>query len=116
MQVAECYGDQLITVISLGPKALYELAASSTPPEVREEIERRIAAGEIISAADVKRIKYFFIGLRRKQFSLLKKSFWRAAKSSRNDRQSSSPALIKHGVRLRSATLLPGESAGILRG
>ena len=52
MQVAECYGDQLITVISLGPKALYELAASSTPPEVREEIERRIAAGEIVSAAD----------------------------------------------------------------
>jgi hypothetical protein len=36
--------------------------------EVQAEVERRIAAGGIVSAADAKRIKYFFIGLRRKQF------------------------------------------------
>jgi hypothetical protein len=52
----------------LSMAALRELAAPSTPPEVREEIERRIAAGEIVSAGDVKRIKYFFIGLRRNNF------------------------------------------------
>jgi hypothetical protein len=36
-------------VADLGLQALYELSAPSTPPEVREEIERRIAAG--VSAA-----------------------------------------------------------------
>jgi hypothetical protein len=39
-----------------GRKGLaHNAPAPSTPPEVREEIERRIAAGEIISAADVTR-------------------------------------------------------------
>jgi hypothetical protein len=46
-----------------------------------QEVEHRIAAGEIVSAADVTRIKYFFIKLRRKQFPPSKKSFWRGAKS-----------------------------------
>jgi len=32
--------------------ALTELAAPSTPPEVQAEVERCIAAGEIVSAAD----------------------------------------------------------------
>ena len=34
IHVAEVYGSKLTTVV--GPKALYELAAPSTPPEVRE--------------------------------------------------------------------------------
>jgi hypothetical protein len=38
------------TMLHLDPTALYELAAPSTPPEVQAEVERRIAAGEIISA------------------------------------------------------------------
>src|SRR3982074_408856 len=33
------------------PKALYKLAAPSTPPEVQAEVERRVAAGEAASAA-----------------------------------------------------------------
>ena len=51
INVAEQYSGKLLTVGSLSPKALYELAAPSTPPEAREEIERRVAAGEIVSAA-----------------------------------------------------------------
>jgi hypothetical protein len=41
--VAEQFGSKLATVANLGPKALYELAASTA--EVRAEVERRIAAG-----------------------------------------------------------------------
>jgi hypothetical protein len=43
-------------------------------------VEHCIAAGGIVSAADAKRIKYFFIGLRR-NISPPKNSFWRGAKS-----------------------------------
>ena len=50
MQVAERYGKSN-TMLDLTPTALYELAAPSTPPEVQAEVERRIAAGEIVSAA-----------------------------------------------------------------
>jgi hypothetical protein len=49
MQVAERYGKSN-TMLDLTPTALYELAAPSTPPEVQAEVERRIAAGEIVSA------------------------------------------------------------------
>jgi hypothetical protein len=42
MSVAREYGgDKSLIVRDLGTSALYELAAPSTPPEVREEIERR---------------------------------------------------------------------------
>jgi hypothetical protein len=51
MGVAEKFGKSN-TMLHLDPTALYELAAPSTPPEVQIEVERRIAAGEIISAAD----------------------------------------------------------------
>jgi hypothetical protein len=50
MEVATANGGKLPTVRSLSPKALYELAAPSTPPEVQAEVERRVAAGEPASA------------------------------------------------------------------
>jgi hypothetical protein len=37
--------------------ALYELAAPETPEEIREEIERRIAAGELATIEDVRTVK-----------------------------------------------------------
>lgn len=46
MHVAEVYGGKANIMFDLTPTALYELAAPSTPPEVRAEVERRIAAGE----------------------------------------------------------------------
>jgi hypothetical protein len=41
----------------LSVHALRELVSPSTPPEVQAEVERRIAAGEILSAAEVKKLK-----------------------------------------------------------
>jgi hypothetical protein len=52
MSVARQFDGKSITVTDLRISALYELAATSTPPEVQAEVERRIAAGEIVSAAD----------------------------------------------------------------
>jgi hypothetical protein len=43
-------------VEDLTPTVLYELSAPSTTSEVRAEVERRIAAGDILSAADVNRV------------------------------------------------------------
>ena len=57
INVAAVYGDKPGTVPGLNLKALYELAAPSTPPEVRDEIERRIASGEVVSATEVKQLK-----------------------------------------------------------
>ncbi|MFY9954149.1 hypothetical protein [Bradyrhizobium sp.] len=37
--------------------APYELAAPETPEEIREEIERRIAAGELATIEDVRTVK-----------------------------------------------------------
>src|ERR1700704_4572501 len=45
------FDGKVISLISLNPKALYELAAPSTPPEVQAEVERRVAAGEPALAA-----------------------------------------------------------------
>lgn len=53
MHVATHYGSKVSTVLNLDPSALYELAAPKTPPEVREEVERLIAAGEVVSKATV---------------------------------------------------------------
>jgi hypothetical protein len=55
MAVAENLGDKLATVANLGPKALYELAAPSTPQAVREQVEELIVDGQKVTAADVKR-------------------------------------------------------------
>jgi hypothetical protein len=49
MIVPEHFTGKLATVARLSTRALYELAAPSTPPEVQTEVERRIAAGELLS-------------------------------------------------------------------
>jgi hypothetical protein len=54
MNVAKKFGKSP-TVGDLSVTALYELASSTA--DVRAEVERRIAAGEIVSAVDVKKMK-----------------------------------------------------------
>lgn len=51
-RATEVFGDKCATVAHLPPTALYELAA-----ELREEIERMIAAGDMVTAATVKRVQ-----------------------------------------------------------
>jgi hypothetical protein len=55
--VARTYGSDPSRVTGLSQLALMELAAPSTPPEVQAEVERRIAAGELVSGADVRTLK-----------------------------------------------------------
>jgi hypothetical protein len=55
MKVAEQYGSKSQIVLSLPPTALYALASSA--PEVQAEVERRIAAGELVSAGEIKSMK-----------------------------------------------------------
>jgi hypothetical protein len=53
MSIATKFGNaDRSNLTGLSMHALTELAAPSTPPEVQAEVERRIAAGEIVSAAD----------------------------------------------------------------
>jgi hypothetical protein len=52
MSVAEVYGGKYDSLSHLKPEALYELAAPSTPEEVRTEVEReRWAAAKFGSFA-----------------------------------------------------------------
>ncbi len=57
MAVADRYRDktEMISVFDLG--AMYELAADSTPDDLRDEFEQRAAAGEPIRGRDVKAAK-----------------------------------------------------------
>ncbi|GEM_PF-2743085 len=57
VSVAEKYSDKWETVSHLPAKALYELAAPSTPQSVREQVEELIVDGQKVTAADVKRLK-----------------------------------------------------------
>jgi Protein of unknown function (DUF3102) len=57
MNVAREYGGKSFPVKDLKRSVLYELAAPSTPPEVRDKIERRVLAGENIALADVQALK-----------------------------------------------------------
>lgn len=57
MQVADAYGGKSNIVLNLDPTALYALAAPKTPIEVREEIERMIEAGEVVTKATVAQLK-----------------------------------------------------------
>lgn len=57
MNVAKVYADKSQTVGDLAPRALYELAAPSTPPEVRDQVEALVIDGQKVTAADVKRLK-----------------------------------------------------------
>ena len=57
VHVAEIYGTKLPIVGNLSPTALYELAAPKTPIEVREEVERMIEAGEVVTKAVVEELR-----------------------------------------------------------
>ncbi len=57
MLVAATYAEKSRIVRDLGPTALYELAAPSTPPEVRDQVEALVIDGQKVTAADVKRLK-----------------------------------------------------------
>jgi hypothetical protein len=73
MQVADRFGKST-TMMDLPLTALYELAAPSTPPEVREEIERRVAAGELVSGEDVRDLKAQFKEITERTNDLVKSS------------------------------------------
>jgi hypothetical protein len=57
MSVAERYGDKSDSVSNLTATVMYELAAPSTPEEVRAEVAERAAAGESVTTAEVKELK-----------------------------------------------------------
>lgn len=57
MNAARLYGDKLGLVRRLSRVALYELAAPSTPPQLREAIERRLQQGEKIGAPEILRCR-----------------------------------------------------------
>jgi hypothetical protein len=58
MNVAREYGGSKSELASdLSATALYELANPATPLEVRIEIEHRIEAGELVTAADIRELK-----------------------------------------------------------
>jgi hypothetical protein len=69
MQVADRFGKSNI-VLDLPLTALYELAAPSTPPEVQAEVERRVAAGELVSGDDVRTLKAQFNEIAQKAVDL----------------------------------------------
>lgn len=57
VDVAKAYSDKLATVANLDATALYELAAPSTPPEIRDRVEEMLVDGEKVTAAQIKRMK-----------------------------------------------------------
>lgn len=63
MAVAEVYGAKGSTVQHLDLTALYELAAPKTPIEVREEVEKMIEAGEVVTKATVVELRNKLSGL-----------------------------------------------------
>ncbi|MGO4316680.1 DUF3102 domain-containing protein [Agrobacterium sp. MCAB5] len=56
MSVARYSKGKSLTLSDLEPTALYELAAPKTPIEVREEIEKMIEAGEVVTKATVAKL------------------------------------------------------------
>ena len=58
MNVVRVFGDgQIFQLKGLMKSTLYELAAPSTPPEVRDKLGPRLIAGERITVADVQALK-----------------------------------------------------------
>lgn len=57
MNVAAVYGSKSPTVGDLNATALYELAAPSTPPEVRDQVEALLVDGQKVTVADIRRMK-----------------------------------------------------------
>jgi hypothetical protein len=53
MNVAKVYASKSANLADLSAEALYELAAPKTPVEVREEVDRLLASGEIVTKATV---------------------------------------------------------------
>jgi hypothetical protein len=68
MGVARKFGDHSATVALLPPTALYELASSTA--EVQAEVERRVAAGELVSGDDVRTLKAQFNEIAQKAVDL----------------------------------------------
>ena len=57
VHVAEVYAGKLPMISNFPPTVLYELARSSTPQSVREQVEELIVDGQKVTVADVKRLK-----------------------------------------------------------
>ena len=57
IQVAQQYEGKSVTMAHFQPSVVYELAAPSTPDEVREVVEQRAAEGESVTVAEIKRLK-----------------------------------------------------------
>jgi hypothetical protein len=57
MQVAERYGSNRANPRGLKFDGLVGLAAPSTPDDVRAAVEQRIAAGELVTAAEENRLR-----------------------------------------------------------
>lgn len=65
MRVAAMYEAKSVTVTDLTAKALYELAAPSTPQEVRDQVEELVLDGEKVTVADIKAMKEQFASERK---------------------------------------------------
>jgi len=63
MRVGETYAGKSANVAHLDATALYELAAPKTPIEVREEVEKMIEAGEVVTKATVVDLRNKLSGL-----------------------------------------------------
>jgi hypothetical protein len=57
ISVAQQFGDKFDSVSNLSLTVLYELAAPSTPEEVKTKVTERLAAGDSVTGADVKALK-----------------------------------------------------------
>lgn len=65
MRVASVYGSKSATVADLPARALYELAAPSTPQEVRDQVEELVLDGEKVTVSDIKAMKEQFASERK---------------------------------------------------
>jgi hypothetical protein len=74
IHVAKKFDGKVISLINLNLEAIYELAAPSTPPEVQAEVERRVAAGELVNADDVRTLREQFNEIAAKAVDLAKET------------------------------------------
>jgi hypothetical protein len=110
MSVAERFGDKFDSVSNLSLTALYELAAPSTPEEVRTEVAERAATGESVTAAEVKELKNRIKEERKERTALSNK--WQAAEIH-NKKLSSE--LQERDVKIRELTKRLGNASDELR-
>lgn len=57
MHVADAYANKSNIVLDLNVTALYELAAPSTPAEVRDRVESLLVDGQKVTVADIRKMK-----------------------------------------------------------